>query len=160
MQLRAAQQVRPPRGADDLRRAARLQKPVQRRTGGHAGVLQPALLAPDGLVFLRDGLCLFGGDEADAIADGREPLVGVVLPVKQPVFAARGHDAVRLLRALRDEVVDEGADVAVRAFEHQRLAPEDVYKRQFLAMLQDGSLASPFDESRMQELAAYFKEAL
>lgn len=35
-------------------------------------------------------------------------------------------------------------------------APEST----FLAMLQDGSLTSPFDESRMQELAAYFKEAL
>lgn len=42
-------------------------------------MLQPALLAPDGLVFLRDGLCLRDRDEADAIADGREPLVGVVL---------------------------------------------------------------------------------
>lgn len=35
-------------------------------------------------------------------------------------------------------------------------APEST----FLAMLQDGSLTSPFDENRMQELAAYFKEAL
>ena len=35
-------------------------------------------------------------------------------------------------------------------------APEST----FLAMLQDGSLTSPFDENRMQDLAAYFKEAL
>ena len=35
-------------------------------------------------------------------------------------------------------------------------APEST----FLAMLQDGNLTSPFDENRMQELAAYFKEAL
>ena len=35
-------------------------------------------------------------------------------------------------------------------------APEST----FLAMLQDGSLTSPFDENRMQDLAVYFKEAL
>ena len=48
--------------------------------------------------------------------------------MQQPVFAARGHDAVRLLRALRDEVVDESADVAVRAFKHQRHAPEQLQR--------------------------------
>ena len=69
-------------------------------------MLQPALLASDGLVFLRDGLCLFGGDEADAIADGREPLVGVVLPVQQPVFAAGGHDSVGFLCALGHQIID------------------------------------------------------
>lgn len=35
-------------------------------------------------------------------------------------------------------------------------APEST----FLAMLKDGNLTSPFDESRVQELAAYFREAL
>ena len=48
--------------------------------------------------------------------------------MQQPVFAARGHDAVGLVGALGDEIVDEGADVAVRTPEHQRLAPEQLQR--------------------------------
>ena len=53
------------------------------------------------------------------MADGRQPPVGVVLPQHQAVLAAGGHDAVGLLGALGDEVVDEGADVALRALEDE-----------------------------------------
>ena len=60
------------------------------------------------------------------MADGAKALVGVVLPVQQAVLAARGHDAVRLLRALGHEVVDERADVAVGASEDQRLSSEQL----------------------------------
>ena len=59
------------------------------------------------------------------MADGRQPPVGVVLPQHQAVLAAGGHDAVGLLGALGDEVVDEGADVALGALEDEvPLAPE------------------------------------
>ena len=59
------------------------------------------------------------------MADGHQALVGVVLPVQKPVFRARGHDAVGLVRALGDQIVDERADIAVRPLQdHRRLALE------------------------------------
>ena len=54
------------------------------------------------------------------MADVCETLVGVVLSVEQAVLAARCHDAVRLLGALGDKIVDERADVAIRAAKNER----------------------------------------
>ena len=45
--------------------------------------------------------------------------------MQKPVFRARGHDAVGLVRALGDQIVDERADIAVRPLQdHRRLALE------------------------------------
>ena len=52
--------------------------------------------------------------ETDLIASPGQPLVGVVLPQHQPVFAAGSHDAVGLVGTLRHQIVDQGADVALR----------------------------------------------
>ena len=52
------------------------------------------------------------------MADGRQTLIGVVLPVKQPVFAAGGHNAVRFLGALGHQIVHQCSDIAVGTFEN------------------------------------------
>ena len=46
-----------------------------------------------------------------------------VLPQGQPVFAAAGHDAVRFIRALGDQVVDEDADIGFRTGQDERILP-------------------------------------
>ena len=63
------------------------------------------------------------------MADGRQTLVGVVLPQHQPVFRAAGHHAVGLLGALRHQIVDEGANVALAALQHQRLTAQQRQRR-------------------------------
>ena len=74
----------------------------------------------------RQTLC---ADKADTVADGRQALIGVVLPQHQPVLGAAGHHAVRLLGALGHQIVDEGADVAFAALEHQRLPAQQRQRR-------------------------------
>ena len=74
-------------------------------------------------VFRLHGLMPLRGDETDAQADGRQPLVGVVLPVQQPVFRPGGHHPVGLVGALGHQIVDEGADIALAAAQDQGLPP-------------------------------------
>ena len=58
------------------------------------------------------------------VAQRRQPKVGVVLPQEQAVFAAAGHHAVGLVRALDHQVVHHHADVAHVAGQDERLAPK------------------------------------
>ena len=90
------------------------QKCRQGRRGGHAGVFQPLDLLFDGDVLFLHRPEPFLRHQADLIAPPGEPLVGVVLPQHQTVLAAGGHDAVRLVGALRHQIVDQGTDVALR----------------------------------------------
>ena len=60
-------------------------------------------------------------DKAQLMADFREALVRVVLPVQQPVLAAGGHHAVGLVGSLGDQVVNQRADVALIPPEDERL---------------------------------------
>ena len=86
---------------------------------------QPGDLPGHGVV-----LCLHGPQtrlrhQADVVPPAGQPLVGVVLPEEQAVFAAGGHHPVGLVGALGDEIVDEGADVALRPGEDEiALAPQ------------------------------------
>ena len=59
---------------------------VQRFAFCRACGLQPFDLLRDHAVFFLHGGILRVRDEADAAADGRQALVGVVLPVQEPVF--------------------------------------------------------------------------
>ena len=65
------------------------------------------------------------GDEPRRFAEFDEALLGVILPQKQAEFRARGHNAVRLGRALRYEIVDENADVGRRAVQNERRKTEN-----------------------------------
>ena len=59
---------------------------VQRLAFGHTRGLQPFDFLRNHAVFFLHGGILRVRDEADAAADGRQSLVGVVLPVQEPVF--------------------------------------------------------------------------
>src|SRR6185312_17040189 len=63
-------------------------------------------------------------DEAEAAAERRQALVGVVLAKEQAMLGARGHHAVRLVGALRRQVVDEHAGVRLIARQYELVAPE------------------------------------
>ena len=56
-------------------------------------------------------------------------MVGVVLPVEQPVFRSAGHNPVGFFRSLGYQIVDEGADVAGVPGENQRLPPLNLQRR-------------------------------
>ena len=86
-------------------------------------MLQPVDLLFDGGVLFLHRPEPFLRHQADLIAPPGEPLVGVVLPQHQPVLAAGGHDAVGLVGALRHQIVDEGADVALRPGEDKGAFP-------------------------------------
>ena len=89
-------------------------------------MLQPVDLPLDGIVlFLHRPESLLR-HETDLIASPGQPLVGVVLPQHQPVLAAGGHDAVGLVGALGHQVVDEGADVALRPGENEWTLPSQL----------------------------------
>ena len=114
--LRSPQQVDKAAPVVDGGSAPLHQQSVQRLAAGNARVLQPPDLLRHSGVFglhLRQTLLT---DQTDPVADGRQPLVGVVLPQHQPVLRAAGHHPVRLLRTLCHQIVDEGADVALTAF--------------------------------------------
>ena len=100
------------RGEGIRRREVRFLQP------GALGVYQPVFFLHGGKAFVRY--------QPDAVADGAQALVGVVLPVQQAVFRAGGHDAVRLVCALGHEIVHERADIPVRAAEDHRRAPEQL----------------------------------
>ena len=58
------------------------------------------------------------------VAERRQAQVGVVLAQQQAVFAAAGHHAVGLVRALDHQIIHHHADVAHVAREDERLAPK------------------------------------
>mmetsp|Transcript_34667 Transcript_34667/g.75757 ORF Transcript_34667/g.75757 Transcript_34667/m.75757 type:complete len:553 (+) Transcript_34667:397-2055(+) len=68
-------------------------------------------------------------DEAGGAADLCEARVRVVRPQQQPVLRPRGQHAVRLPQVLGDEVVDERADVAALAGQHQQRLARRVLRR-------------------------------
>ena len=68
--------------------------------------LKPFYLALDlGVFFLYRVIALLRY-KAYAQAYAAKAFIGIILPVQKPVFAARGHHAVGLVRALGDEIVD------------------------------------------------------
>ena len=88
-------------------------------------MLEPFDLPRDsGVLFLHGGKTLVG-DEADVVPELCEPPVGVVLPQKETVFAAARHDAVGLVRTLGHKIVDECANVALRAGEDKGRLPRE-----------------------------------
>ena len=88
-------------------------------------MLEPFDLPRDGgVLFLHGGKTLVG-DEANVVPELCEPPVGVVLPQEQAVFAAARHDAVGLVRTLGHKIVDECADVALRAGENKGRLPRE-----------------------------------
>ena len=114
--LRPPQQVDETAPVVDGGSAPLHQQGVQRLAAGNARVLQPPDLLCHSGVFCFHRRQTILVDQADPVADGRQALVGVVLPQHQPVLRAAGHHPVRLLRTLCHQIVDEGADVALAAF--------------------------------------------
>src|SRR2546428_79673 len=55
--------------------------------------------------------------------------VGIVNAQVQAKFGARGEHAVRLIRPLADEVVNQDADVGLGAVQHQRRLALDLERR-------------------------------
>ena len=95
--------------------AAALEHRVERVASVDARARQAGNLALHGPVFLLHAAHPLVRDEPDPVPDGTQARVRVVLPQEQAVFRPARHDSVRLLRPLRDEVVDERADVALAA---------------------------------------------
>ena len=85
-----------------------IQRVRRRNTAG----LQPADFPFHGRILCLHRRQPLRGHQTHLRADGGQPLVGVVLPVEQPVFRAAGHNPVGLLRSLGHQIIDEGADVA------------------------------------------------
>ena len=123
VELRPLQQRQQRTAVRGVGSAVLCQEGRQGRRGGHAGVFQPLDLLFDGGVLLLHRPEPFLRHQADLIAPPGEPLVGVVLPQHQPVLAAGGHDAVGLVGALRHQIVNEGADVALRPGEDKGAFP-------------------------------------
>ncbi len=86
-------------------------------------MFQPLDLLFDGGVLFLHRPEPFLRHETDLIASPGQPLVGVILPQHQPVLAAGGHDAVGLVGALRHQIVNQGADVALRPGEDKGAFP-------------------------------------
>ncbi len=62
-------------------------------------------------------------DEAVFVAIPHAALVRIVLPQQQAVLGARGKHSIRLLRSLRNEIVDEHANIRLRSFQYNRVLP-------------------------------------
>ena len=78
-------------------------------------MLEALDLAAHRVVFAHDLLQRFIAHKPKLMADGRKPLIGVVLPQDQAVLAAARHHAVGLVRALGHKVIDERADIGLLA---------------------------------------------
>ena len=102
-----------------------LQHRVQDRGGGRASALQPLDLPVHRSVFGLHPLISLVADQTGGVTDRAQPLVGVVLPVEQPVLCPRGHHAVGFVGALGHQVVDQHPDVPlVPANDHRRPAQQ------------------------------------
>jgi len=64
-----------------------------------------------------------GRDQSRAERLFREPEVGVAAAKQHPVLGARGEHPVRLVHALRDQIVREHAEIGLVPAEGQRLLP-------------------------------------
>ena len=84
-------------------------------------LFKPFYLAFDLGIFFLYSVVAFLRYKAYSQTDAAKTLVGIVLPVQQSVFTARGHHAVRLVRAFGDKVVDERSDISVRAAQYHRI---------------------------------------
>ena len=81
--------------------------------------------------------CFFGqkrlitrlGDQSHLISYGCQAQIGIVLTKQQPVFRARGHHAIRLVRAFGNEIVDQRADIAARTLQYNRKLSFDRARR-------------------------------
>ena len=113
--LRPAQQVDQAAAVVYRRRAAALEHRVEFIAPVDARAREAGNLAAHGGVFLLHAAHPLVRDEPDPVPDGAQARVRVVLPQEQAVLRPARHDPVRLLRPLRDEVVDECADVALAA---------------------------------------------
>ena len=67
--------------------------------------------------------------KADVMALLGEAKIRIVLTEDQAVLAAAGHHAVRFIRPLRDEVIDERTDVGFVAGKDERRFPLDLERR-------------------------------
>ena len=83
-------------------------------------LFKPFYLAFDLGIFFLHSVVAFLRYKAYSQTDAAKPLIGIVLSVQQPVFAARGHHAVRLVGALGNKVVYERSDISVRAAQYHR----------------------------------------
>ena len=96
----------------------------RRRRGPGAG--QALDFPADRGILLLHGPEAFPAHKARLIAPPGQPQVRVVLAEQEPVFAPGGHDAVGLVGALGHQVVDEGADVALRPGEDEGVLPPEL----------------------------------
>ena len=99
--LRSAEQISKAGGIGNRGRISGFQHGVQGIGGRNAVAFQPI-----------DFLAHQFGNQTNLGTDVGQTLVGIVLPVEQPVFGAAGHDPVRLFRALGHQIVNQRADIA------------------------------------------------
>ena len=81
----------------------------------------PLLLAEKIIVILLT-------DGSGLVADGHQPLVGVIDAQVQPELSPRGEHAVRFVNALVHQIVDQDSRVALRAADYQRFAALDAQR--------------------------------
>ena len=65
-----------------------------------------------------------GIDQAVLVGERGEAKVGVVVPEKQAVLGAAREHPIRLRRSLGHEIVDQHADVGIRAGQRERRLPQ------------------------------------
>ena len=71
-----------------------------------------------------------GVEQAEPLADRRQPPVGVVLAQQQPILGARGEHPVRLAAdSARHQVVDHHADIGLVAPQNQRRFAANLKRR-------------------------------
>ena len=87
------------------------EKGVQLWRGGHAVGCKALDLTPYCRVLRLHCLQPRIGHKANAVADGGEALVGVVLPQQQAVLAAAGHHAIGFVGPFCHKIVDERSNV-------------------------------------------------
>ena len=71
----------------------------------------------------------FSARQSDLLGDRRQTVICIVDPQVQPVFGPGGEHPVRLVRALRDEIVDHDPDVALRSRNDDRRSAQNGLRR-------------------------------
>ena len=99
------------------------------RRPGEPGLRQPTGFHLHNTLFFLKFFIQSIRHQAQPVAGFHEPLIRIVLAQQEPVFRPRGKHPVRLPGILRDEIVDQHADIGLRAIQDQRRVPLDLKGR-------------------------------
>ena len=84
--------------------------------------LHPHDFRMDPFPFRQKTLIALIRDQSDLVSDRREALIGIVLTQQKTILRARSHHPVRLTVFLRDQIVDQHADIGVGPVERHGCA--------------------------------------